>query len=489
MNDAPATAVPVEDAVSFKELKKQPLYAARVAIHPKAVDGLFRRIKWGVLIVLLGLYYLAPWLRWDRGPGVPDQALLIDMPGRRGYFFGIEIWPQEVYFLTGLLILGAFGLFLATSIGGRVWCGFTCPQTVWTDLFMWVERLIEGDRGARIRLDKAPMSGAKLTKRTLKHGAWLLIAAATGGAWIMYFNDAPTVTWAILTGNASFGVYFFFGLFTATTYLLAGWAREQVCVYMCPWPRFQGALLDEESYVVTYQGWRGEPRGPHRRDTSWEGRGDCIACNQCVAVCPMGIDIRDGLQLECIGCGLCIDACNDVMGKIERPLDLITLSTERNQADLAAGRPTAQHILRPRTLIYAAIIAVLAIALLLGLSLRSSVDVNILHDRNPLFVRLSDGSIRNGYTVKILNKSHMPQHYALTVEGLAGATLAVVGQEAEGSARVLLANPDAVTSYRVFVTAPRDEVTAEALPFTMVLNQQPTGASAAHETVFRGPAP
>jgi polyferredoxin len=203
----------------------------------------------------------------------------------------------------------------------------------------------------------------------------------------------------------------------------------------------------------------------------------------------MGIDIRDGLQLECIGCGLCIDACNDVMGKIERPLDLITLSTERNQADLAAGRPTVPHILRPRTLIYAAIIAVLAIALLLGLSLRSPVDVNILHDRNPLFVKLSDGGIRNGYTVKILNKSHVPQHYALTVEGLAGATLAVVGQEAEGSARVLLANPDAVTSYRVFVTAPRAEVTAEALPLTMVLNQQPTGASAAHETVFRGPAP
>ncbi len=490
MNDAPATTVPVEDAVSFKELKKQPLYASRVPIHPKAVHGLFRRIKWAVLIVLLGLYYIAPWLRWDRGPGVPDQALLIDMPGRRGYFFWVEIWPQEVYFLTGLLILGAFGLFLATSIGGRVWCGFTCPQTVWTDLFMWVERLIEGDRGARIRLDKAPMSGAKLTKRTLKHGAWLLIAAATGGAWIMYFNDAPTVTWAILTGQASFGVYFFFGLFTATTYLLAGWAREQVCVYMCPWPRFQGALLDEESFVVTYQGWRGEPRGPHRRDTSWEGRGDCIACNQCVAVCPMGIDIRDGLQLECIGCGLCIDACNDVMGKIERPFDLITLSTERAQADLAAGKPAEQHIVRPRTIVYAAIIAVLGIALLLGLSLRSAVDVNILHDRNPLFVKLSDGSIRNGYTVKILNKSHTPQDYELTLEGLAGATLAVVGQEAGAARRVsLLANPDAVTSYRVFVTAPRAEITAEAMPFTMVLNQQPTGASAAHETVFRGPAP
>ena len=279
-----------------------------------------------------------PWLRWERGPGVPDQAVLIDMPGRRAYFFWIEIWPQEIYYLTALLILAAFGLFLVTSIGGRVWCGFTCPQTVWTDLFMWVERLIEGDRGARIRLDKAPLNRAKVAKKGLKHGAWLLIAAATGGAWIMYFNDAPTVTRAILTGEASFAVYFFFGLFTATTYLLAGWAREQVCTYMCPWPRFQAALLDEESYVVTYQKWRGEPRGPHRKGQDWQGRGDCIACNQCVAVCPMGIDIRDGLQLECIGCGLCVDACNDVMRRVDRPLDLIALSTERNQADLAAGR-------------------------------------------------------------------------------------------------------------------------------------------------------
>jgi cytochrome c oxidase accessory protein FixG len=421
---------------------------------------------------------------------VPDQALLIDMPGRRGYFFWIEIWPQEVYFLTGLLILGAFGLFLVTSIGGRVWCGFTCPQTVWTDLFMWVERLIEGDRGARIRLDKAPLSRAKITKRTLKHTAWLLIAAATGGAWIMYFNDAPTVTWAILTGNASFGVYFFFGLFTATTYLLAGWAREQVCTYMCPWPRFQAALLDDESYVVTYQKWRGEPRGAHRKGQGWEGRGDCIACNQCVAVCPTGIDIRDGLQLECIGCGLCIDACNDVMARVERPLDLITLSTERNQADLAAGRPAQHHLLRPRTIVYGAIIAVLGVALLIGLALRSSVDINILHDRNPLFVTLSDGSIRNGYTVKILNKSQTPQHYDLRLEGLPGATLTVVGQQAEAAARVeLLAAPDAVTSYRVFVTAPRADVREQGQPMTMVLTERQTGASASHETVFRGPAP
>ena len=242
--------------------------------------------------------------------------------------------------------------------------------------------------------------------------------------------------------------------------------------------------------VVTYQKWRGEPRGAHRKGQSWEGRGDCIACNQCVAVCPMGIDIRDGLQLECIGCGLCIDACNDVMRRVDRPLDLIALSTERNQADLAAGRPTELHLLRPRTIVYAAIILVLSVAVLIALSLRSPVDVNVLHDRNPLFVTLSDGSIRNGYTVKILNKSHAPQLYDLILEGLARATLSVVGQQAEGARRVeLLANPDSVTSYRVFVTAPRAEVTEEVQPLAMVLSKQQSGARVARETVFRGPAP
>jgi cytochrome c oxidase accessory protein FixG len=483
MNDA----VAVEDARSFKELKKEPLYAEHIKIRPKAIEGRFRKIKWAVLIVLLGLYYIVPWLRWDRGPGAPDQAVLIDMPSRRAYFFWVEIWPQEVYYLTFLLMLGAFGLFLATSLAGRVWCGFTCPQTVWTDLFMWVERLIEGDRGARIRLDKAPLSRAKLIKKTLKHAAWLATAAATGGAWIMYFNDAPTAARAIVTGNVSLAVYFFFGLFTATTYLLAGFAREQVCIYMCPWPRFQSALLDQDSYVVTYQKWRGEPRAQLKKNADWSVRGDCIACNQCVAVCPMGIDIRDGLQLECIGCGLCIDACNDVMAKIGRPPELITLDTERNQARRAEGLAPVRRLVRPRTIIYAAILVLIGAGVLVGLSARAAVDVTVLHDRNPLFVTLSDGSIRNGYTIKILNKSRDEQRYDLAVTGLEGASLAVIGQP-EGAPAALLAKPDAVTSYRVYVTAPLAAIDGDAVDMTVVLTDRATGAATRHETVFRGPA-
>ncbi|MDF2782482.1 MAG: fixG2 [Geminicoccaceae bacterium] len=485
MNDS---AVTVEDAVSFKEKKKESLYAAHVKIYPKDVRGRFRRIKWAALGVLLGIYYVVPWIRWDRGPGTPDQAVLIDMPGRRAYFFWVEIWPQEVYYLTFLLMLGAFGLFLATSLAGRVWCGFACPQTVWTDLFMWVERKIEGDRGARIRLDRAPLGRTKLVRKSLKHAAWLLIAALTGGAWIMYFNDAPTVTAAILTGSASLAVYFFFGLFTATTYLLAGFAREQVCTYMCPWPRFQGALLDDDSYVVTYQKWRGEPRAPLKKAADWAARGDCIACNQCVAVCPMGIDIRDGLQLECIGCGLCVDACNDVMAKIGRPPELITLDTERNQVLRAQGAAPIRRLVRPRTVIYAAILVLIGAGMLIGLSARAAVDINVLHDRNPLFVTLSDGSVRNGYTVKILNKSREPRAYELSIAGLEGATLAVVGQDQAGASRAeLAARPDAVTTYRVHVSAPQEVVDVEAEDLTMILRDLTSGEAARHQTVFRGP--
>jgi cytochrome c oxidase accessory protein FixG len=252
-----------------------------------------------VLALCLAAYYLVPWLRWDRGPGAPDQAVLVDMTHARLYFFFIEIWPQEVYYLTGLLILGAIGMFMATSLFGRVWCGFTCPQTVWTDLFMLVERWIQGDRNARIKLDAQPWGPAKLARKAATHAAWLGIAAATGGAWIMYFQDAPTVIPQLLTGAASTQTYFFFGLFTATTYVFAGWAREQLCTYMCPWPRFQAAMLDESSLMVSYRTWRGEPRGKAKAHDA----GDCVDCGACFHVCPTGMDIREGTQLSCIGPG------------------------------------------------------------------------------------------------------------------------------------------------------------------------------------------
>ena len=304
------------------------LYKPRTPIYPKLVHGRWRAIKWALLIVTLGIYYLTPWIRWARPAGLPQQAVLVDFTGGRFYFFTLQLWPQEVYFLTGLLVLAALALFLTTALFGRLWCGYACPQTVWTDLYIYVERLFEGDRNARMRLDAAPMSLGKLWRKSGKHAVWLAVAFGTGGAWIFYFHDAPTLLRDFWAGRAPFSAYLSCGLLTAATYLLAGHMREQVCTYMCPWPRIQGAMLDQHSLQVTYRLDRGEPRGAHKKDQAWAGRGDCIDCRQCVVACPMGIDIRDGAQLECINCGLCIDACDAIMRKVERPRGLIGYDTD-----------------------------------------------------------------------------------------------------------------------------------------------------------------
>ena len=443
------------------------LYASRQKVYPKAVKGPVRRAKWAILAACLALYYLLPWLRWDRGPGMPDQAVLADVAGARLFLFGIEIWPQEIYFLTGLLVMAAIGLFAVTSLFGRVWCGFACPQTVWTDLFMWVERRIEGDRNTRMKRDAAPMSRGKALRKAAKHAAWLAIAAATGGAWIMYFQDAPTVTRAILTGGASLETYVFFGLFTATTYTLAGWAREQVCTYMCPWPRFQASMLDENSLVVSYRAWRGEPRGKAKA----EGVGDCVDCRACVHVCPTGIDIRDGQQLECIGCGLCIDACDDVMRKLSRPNGLIAFETLANiasseaaTAHLAPG-PVRQvcgmkarqpvRFSRPRTWLYAGVLGAVAAVMLGAFLMRSTATLTVLRDRAPIFVRLSDGSIRNAYTLKLENRTRTEAALALALDAPEGFRLSVQDTVADAEARPLLTlRQDGITQWRAFVTAP-----------------------------------
>jgi cytochrome c oxidase accessory protein FixG len=492
-NAAADTLVAAEDAVSTRAQREaQPLYVNRIKVYPRRVQGVFRRFKWAVLAVCLTIYYVTPWIRWPRGADAPDQAVLVDLAGGRLYFFWIEIWPQEIYFLTGLLILGAVGLFLVTSLFGRAWCGFACPQTVWTDLFMLVERGIEGDRNARMKLDRAPWSGRKLALKAGKHGAWLLIAAATGGAWIMYFNDAPTLLRDFAAFNATLAQWSFFALFAATTYLLAGWAREQVCTYMCPWPRFQAAMLDEQSIIVTYQGWRGEPRGKHKAGESWGGRGDCIDCYSCVAVCPTGIDIRDGQQLECIGCGLCIDACNAVMDKVGRPRELITFDTLANQKACAAGTQSHWRIVRPRTVIYATVLSLVGMVMLGAFLLRSPYELTVLRERAPLFVQLADGRIRNDYTVRILNKTRDPHTYALAFDGLADAQIAVIGPSvARASAGVLelSARADSVATYRVQVTAPRAVVRDGSVSVAFALRETGahSGAPRRAESVFLGP--
>lgn len=458
------------------------LYAEHVKIYPQRVWGRFRVIKWSALGLLLGIYYLAPWLRWDRGIGRPDQALLVDMPNRRAYFFWIEIWPQEVYYLAGLLILGAVGLFLATSLLGRVWCGFTCPQTVWTDLFMQVERWIEGDRNARMKLDKEPLSLRKAWLKTAKHGAWLVIAAATGGAWVMYFNDAPTLARDLLHFDASLTQLGFIGLFTATTYLLAGWAREQVCIYMCPWPRFQGAMLDEHSLIVTYEAWRGEPRGKKKAKET-DKLGDCVDCNLCFNVCPTGVDIRNGPQLACIGCGLCVDACNSIMGKLGRPLELITYDSLSNSAARAAGSPTKFKFIRTRTIIYAVGLVLVTAGMLFSLSTRATMDVTVQADRSPLFVKLGDGEIQDGFTLKVSNKSPQPMEYRISVTGIEGLSIRVIGADPQA----LKVAGDSVGTFRMLLKASRENLKHKRTDITISATNIMTAEESRHGAVFSGP--
>jgi cytochrome c oxidase accessory protein FixG len=456
------------------------LYKKREQVYPKLAHGTFRNLKWLAMIVLLGIYYGLPWVRWNRGPGQPDQAVLVDFENARFYFFFIEIWPQEVYFITGLLILAALGLFLVTSLFGRVWCGYACPQTIWTDLFIYVERFFEGDRNARIKLDKSKWTLSKIYKKTAKHLVWILIAALTGGVWILYFHDAPTIARDFFTGHAPMTSYVFAALLTFTTYTLAGSMREQVCTYMCPWPRIQAALIDEDALNVTYRYDRGEPRGPHKKGATWEGRGDCIDCRQCVAVCPVGIDIRDGLQLECIGCALCIDACDEIMEKIDRPKGLIAYDTDANVIARQAGQKPRYRLIRPRTIIYAVVFAVVGFIMLYALLARSTLELNVVRDRQPNFVRMSNGSIQNGYTIKVLNKATEARTLILSAEGLPSPSLKVAGQ---AGLRLNVPADDSV-DFRVTIVEDDLEDLGGRAEFKLRLDHPETKTSVARETVF-----
>lgn len=440
------------DVAAVNSAAARKLYKEREPIYPKLVHGKYRAIKWAMLVFTLAVYYLLPWIRWPRGVAEPDQAVLVDFPGSRFYFFFIELWPNELYYLTGLLILAALGLFLATALFGRVWCGYACPQTVWTDLYIAVERLVEGDRNKRIKLAKAPWGPEKIAKKALKHFLWIVIAAGTGGAWVFYFHDAPTIFPQIFMGTAPATVYLFIGLLTFTTYVLAGSMREQVCTYMCPWPRIQAALTDPETLQVTYKYDRGETRGPHKKGQPWDGRGDCVDCNACVAACPMGIDIREGPQLECINCALCIDACNETMKKVERPLNLIGYDTDENLVRRQAGQKPFFKLIRSRTVFYAVLIVLLGGGMLYGLSSRATLEVNVIRDRTPPFVRLSDGSIRNTYTVKIINKANASRDFYVTATGPEGLKVSSVGEEATDNILKVSAEGDGLRSVRVFVT-------------------------------------
>ncbi len=436
-----------------------PLYVSAPKVYPQRVHGVYRRIKWALLIVTLGIYYLLPFVRWNRGPNEPSQAVLVDLAHRKFYFFFIEIWPQEVYYLTGLLILAAMTLFLMNALAGRVWCGYLCPQTIWTDLFLATERLIEGDRRERMLKDAGPWTLARVREKTLKHFTWLMIAWWTGGAWVNYFADAPTLVHDLATFQAPVVSYVWIGILTFTTYVLAGFMREQVCLYMCPWPRIQAALTDEYALNVMYRLDRGEPRTSFKKSLALRAKGehpgDCIDCSQCVAVCPTGVDIRQGANLGCIQCGLCIDACDSIMEKIGRPPRLIAYDTDVNVARRVAGKANIFKPIRSRTVLYGTIIALVGAVMLLALANRTNLSVSAMHDRNPMFVKTADGSIRNALTLHIVNRKPMARRFAIEAAGFDPAHVEAVGatKGADGWP-IVEVGPDQIRELRMLVTVP-----------------------------------
>lgn len=482
------------DVEPVNKKENRALYVARRKIFPKRAEGLYRRLKWWIMAVTLGIYYVTPWLRWDRGPYAPDQAVLVDMANRRFYFLFIEIWPQEFFYIAGLLVMAGVGLFLVTSTVGRAWCGYTCPQTVWVDLFIAVERWVDGDRNARIKLDKARWTLDKIRKRVTVHTLWLLIAMATGGAWIFYFADAPTLARDLLALRAAPVAYITVAVLTFTTYVFAGFMREQVCTYMCPWPRIQAAMLDEHSLTVTYNDWRGEPRSRHQKQMLETGRaaGDCVDCNACVAVCPMGIDIRDGQQLECITCALCIDACDSVMARVGKPRGLIDYATLNDYQSNVRGEPARtgwRSFIRPRTFIYVALWSGIGLAMLAVLATRDRLDLNVLHDRNPIFVQLSDGAIRNGYTVKILNMKAEPRRFRLSLQGFPGAMMTVSGStDIPAAVLSFEVAPDRLLSTKVFVHAKPDMLAGKRTGFTFGLVEVDGAENDQVDAIFEAPA-
>jgi cytochrome c oxidase accessory protein FixG len=407
------------------------LYEIRKKIYPRAVTGRFRNWRVAMVIATQVVFYGLPWLQWNG-----RQAVLFDLVTRKFYIFGVVFWPQDVIYLTVLLILSALALFLFTAIAGRLWCGFACPQTVYTEIFLWIERKIEGDRLARIRLDAAPPSLRKFVTKALKHTAWITLAVWTGYTFVGYFTPirdlgARAITWQ-LGGWETFWLFFY----AFATYGNAGWMREQVCKYMCPYARFQSVMFDRDTLIVAYDTRRGEPRGARSKkvDHKAAGLGDCIDCSICVQVCPTGIDIRKGLQYECIGCTACIDGCDQVMDKMGYPRGLIRYASEHSMAQGLTRKAMWRRALRPRTLVYATILVAITAGAGISLALKSPLKVDVARDRGALARETTPGLIENVYRVQIMNTAEMPRKFRIAVEGLPGLAVTGVTQPVEVAA-------------------------------------------------------
>ena len=401
-------------------------YAAKQKVYPRAIDGVFNRWRWVMVWLTQLVFYGLPWLQWGE-----RQMVLFDLEARRFYLFGLVLYPQDFIYLTGLLILSALSLFLFTAVAGRLWCGFTCPQTVYTELFMWLENRIEGDRSARMRLDKAPWTSfEKLWKKGTKQLAWIAVALWTGFTFVGYFVPIRGLGAEIVALQGSWQIFwmFFYGF---ATYGFAGYMREQVCKYMCPYARFQSAMFDKDTLIVTYDSQRGEPRGVRSKkitDHKAAGLGDCIDCSLCVQVCPTGIDIRNGLQYECIGCGLCVDACNTVMDKVGYEPGLIRFATQQGMQQRWSKSQMLRRVFRPRVLGYGAVLLALAMAMVTSLAMRTPLKVDVVRDRATLSRMVAGGKLENVYRLQIMNATETAQHYRISVKGLDGLELASEAQ-------------------------------------------------------------
>lgn len=385
------------------------LYQKREKIYQRHLTGLFQKLRVATIWVTLGIYFLGPWLTWDG-----RQAVLFDLPERKFYIFWFTFWPQDFLYLSWLLIIAAFALFFVTVLAGRIWCGYTCPQTVWTTFFMWIEYITEGDRNQRIKLDAAPMSAQKFTKKFAKHGLWLALSFWTAFTFVAYFSPVRELWLDFFYFNISGWALFWLAFFTIATYTNAGWMREQVCMFMCPYARFQSVMFDKDTLIVTYDEARGEPRGSRKKSVERDDTplGDCINCQMCVQVCPTGIDIRNGLQYECIGCAACIDACDHIMEQMNYPKGLIRYSTE------TAIKGGKTHILRPRLIGYGVALLLMIVVFLSTVFSRIPLELDIIRDRNALFRENWQGHIENTYTLKIMNKTQQAQEYTIKVDGL-----------------------------------------------------------------------
>ena len=412
---APQTQPPAAERDVYVDL-----YEAKKKIYPRAIGGVFTRWRWALVLLTQGVFYGLPWWQWGE-----RQMVLFDLGARRFYLFGLVLYPQDFIYLTGLLIMSALSLFLFTAVAGRLWCGFACPQTVYTELFMWLERLTEGDRSARMRLDKGPWTFEKLWRKTLKQLAWVSVALWTGFTFVGYFVPIRQLGGELLALHGTWQI-FWVGFYSFATYGFAGYMREQVCKYMCPYARFQSAMFDKDTLIVTYDTQRGEPRAARSKkvDAKAAGLGDCIDCSLCVQVCPTGIDIRKGLQYECIGCGMCVDACNTVMDKVQYPRGLIRYATQNGMQNRWSSAQMLRRVLRPRVLFYSAVLLALCTAMLASLVTRTPLKVDVVRDRAALSRVVAGGQLENIYRVQVMNATEQPQRYRITASGLQGLQVA-----------------------------------------------------------------